>query len=50
MLTNFATVSNSISRLKSIDEKLESEEINALSKKEILKMTREREKLKEQAQ
>ena len=45
MMTNFSTVSNSISRLKGIDEKLESEEINALSKKEILKMTREREKL-----
>ena len=45
MMTNFSTVSNSISRLKGIDEKLDSEEINALSKKEILKMTREREKL-----
>ena len=45
MMTNFSTVSNSINRLKGIDEKLESEEINALSKKEVLKMTREREKL-----
>ena len=45
MMTNFSTVSNSISRLKGIDEKLESEEINSLSKKEVLKMTREREKL-----
>ena len=45
MMTNFSTVSQSISRLKKIDERLESDEINALSKKEILKLTREREKL-----
>ena len=45
MMTNFSTVSNSIKRLKELDEKLESEEINALSKKEVLKMTRDRDKL-----
>ena len=45
MMTNFSTVSQSISRLKKIDERLESDEVNILSKKEILKLTREREKL-----
>lgn len=45
MMTNFSTVSNSIQRLKDIDERLASEEINALSKKEVLKMTRDRDKL-----
>ena len=45
MMTNFSTVSNSINRLKDLDERLASEEINALSKKEILKMTRDRDKL-----
>ena len=44
-MTNFSTVSQSISRLKKIDERLESDEVNILSKKEILKLTREREKL-----
>ena len=44
-MTNFSTVSNSIKRLKELDEKLESEDINALSKKEVLKMTRDRDKL-----
>ena len=33
MMTNFSTVSKSISRLKSIDERLASEEINSLSKR-----------------
>ena len=42
MMTNFSTVSNSIKRLKELDGKLESEDINALSKKEVLKMTRDR--------
>ena len=32
MMTNFSTVSNSIKRLKELDEKLDSEDINALSK------------------
>ena len=45
MMTNFSTVSNSIKRLKELDENLESEDINALSKKEVLKMTRDRDKL-----
>ena len=45
MMTNFSTVSNSIKRLKELDEKLDSEDINALSKKEVLKMTRDRDKL-----
>ena len=45
MMTNFSTVSNSIKRLKELDEKLDSEEVNALSKKEVLKMTRDRDKL-----
>ncbi len=45
MMTNFSTVSNSIKRLKELDVMLESEEINALSKKEVLKMTRDRDKL-----
>ena len=45
MMTNFSTVSNSIKRLKELDGKLNSEEINALSKKEVLKMTRDRDKL-----
>ena len=43
-MTNFSTVSNSIKRLKDLDNKLNSEEINALSK-EVLKMTRDRDKL-----
>ncbi len=45
MMTNFSTVSNSIKRLKELDENLESEDINVLSKKEVLKMTRDRDKL-----
>ena len=45
MMTNFSTVSNSIKRLKELDEKLDSDDINALSKKEVLKMTRDRDKL-----
>tara|TARA_Y100001970_G_C14249691_1_gene870869 strand:- start:3525 stop:4691 length:1167 start_codon:yes stop_codon:yes gene_type:complete len=45
MMTNFSTVSNSIKRLKELDSKLNSEEINALSKKEVLKMTRDCDKL-----
>ena len=44
-MTNFSTVSNSIRRLKELDEKLDSEDVNALSKKEVLKMTRDRDKL-----
>ena len=44
MLTNWKTISNSISRLKKLDEKL-SEEKLGLTKKEFLNLTREREKL-----
>ncbi len=45
MLTNWKTVSQSIRRLKEIDQKLESGELNGLTKKEKLNITREREKL-----
>jgi len=44
-MTNFSTVSKSIMRLKNLDEQLSSEDINALSKKEILSLTRDRDKL-----
>ena len=45
MMTNFSTVSQSISRLKSLDVQLSGDEINSLSKKEILSITRARDKL-----
>ncbi len=44
MLTNWKTISNSIKRLKSMEEQL-SGEITGFTKKEILQMTRERDKL-----
>ena len=44
MLTNWKTISQSIKRLKSLDEQL-SGEIAGLTKKEILQLTRERDKL-----
>lgn len=44
MLTNWKTISQSIKRLKSLDEQL-SGEISGLTKKEVLQLTREREKL-----
>src|SRR5687768_13652071 len=44
MLTNWRTISQSIKRLKSLDEQL-SGEITGLTKKEILQLTRERDKL-----
>jgi small subunit ribosomal protein S2 len=44
MLTNWKTISNSISRLKKLDDQL-SEESLGLTKKELLNLTREREKL-----
>ena len=44
MLTNWKTISGSIRELKSLDEQL-SGEISGLTKKEILKLTRKREKL-----
>jgi small subunit ribosomal protein S2 len=44
MLTNWKTVSNSISRLRELDHRLE-EDTSGLTKKEILRLTRERDKL-----
>ena len=44
MLTNWKTISQSIKRLKSLDEQL-SGEIAGLTKKEVLQLTRERDKL-----
>ncbi len=44
MLTNWKTISNSIKRLKSMEEQL-SGEVSGFTKKEILQMTRERDKL-----
>ena len=44
-LTNFRTIKGSIERLKLIDRKLSDGTANALTKKEALKMFREREKL-----
>ena len=44
MLTNWKTISNSISRLKKLDEQLGEENLG-LTKKELLNLTREREKL-----
>ena len=45
MLTNWATVSQSIRRLRDLEARMESGEINQLTKKEILQLTREQEKL-----
>ena len=44
MLTNWKTISQSIKRLKTLEEQL-SGEISGLTKKEILQLTRERDKL-----
>ncbi len=44
-LTNWKTISNTIARLKSIQETLDQEESAGLTKKELLKLTRERDKL-----
>ena len=44
MLTNWKTISQSIKRLKSLDEQLGGE-MSGLTKKEILQLTRERDKL-----
>ncbi len=44
MLTNWKTISNSIRRLRSVEEQL-SEEHSGLTKKELLVLTRERDKL-----
>ncbi len=45
MLTNWKTISHSIRRLRELEEKLDSGELQALTKKELLNLTREREKL-----
>jgi small subunit ribosomal protein S2 len=45
MLTNWSTVSKSIRRLRELEGQMESGEINQLTKKEILQLTREQEKL-----
>ncbi|MGB0922271.1 MAG: 30S ribosomal protein S2 [Alphaproteobacteria bacterium] len=44
-LTNWKTVSNSIKRLKELNEKLDGGEAQGFTKKELLNLTREREKL-----
>jgi small subunit ribosomal protein S2 len=44
MMTNWRTISNSIKRLRDLDEKL-SESAVGLTKKELLRLTRERDKL-----
>ena len=45
MLTNWATVSKSIKRLRDLEGRLSSDEVSQLGKKEILQLTRERDKL-----
>ena len=45
MLTNWSTVSQSIRRLRDLQARFESGEINQLTKKETLQLTREQEKL-----
>lgn len=45
MMTNWATVSQSIRRLRELEARMDSDEINQLTKKEVLQLTREREKL-----
>jgi small subunit ribosomal protein S2 len=44
MLTNFKTISNSIKRLRELDERLQTEEVG-LTKRELLELTRDRDKL-----
>lgn len=45
MLTNYKTIRQSIKRLKALDLQFEKEAFTGLTKKEILQLTREREKL-----
>ena len=45
ILTNWKTVSNSINRFKELEKLISSERVNALTKKEVLKLTREYNKL-----
>src|SRR5205823_12287616 len=44
MLTNFKTISQSIKRLRELDERIEAEE-SGLTKRELLELTRDRDKL-----
>jgi small subunit ribosomal protein S2 len=44
MLTNFKTISNSIKRLRELDERIQAEE-SGLTKRELLQLTRDRDKL-----
>src|ERR1041384_691529 len=44
MLTNWKTISNSIRRLRDLDEQIK-QETSGLTKKELLNLTRERDKL-----
>ncbi len=45
MLTNWSTVSKSIHRLRGLEERLNSDEVHSLTKKETLQLTRELDKL-----
>jgi len=45
MLTNWKTISHSIKTLKDLDEQLSGDEIAGLTKKELLNLTRQRDKL-----
>ncbi|MQX37349.1 30S ribosomal protein S2 [Roseospira navarrensis] len=45
MLTNWKTISHSIRRLRELEEKLDSGELSALTKKELLNLNREKDKL-----
>jgi len=44
-MTNWATVSQSIRRLRDLETRMESDEVNQMTKKEVLQLTRERDKL-----
>ncbi len=44
-LTNWKTISNTIKRLRSIEDLLDNEDLSGLTKKELLKLNREKEKL-----
>ena len=44
-LTNWKTISNTIKRLRSIEDLLENDDLSGLTKKELLKLNREKEKL-----
>ncbi len=45
MMTNWQTISNSIRRLKELEVKLSGDELAGMTKKELLQLTRERDKL-----